>query len=101
MEYKNVGNHAFDLASGRVLAPGETDELSDEDVKDPHNASLIDDGNLIPVGDGTTVNATEDAVELAEANNLDLSKIAGSGAAGRITKRDVEKHLESSSEEVS
>ena len=94
MEYKWVGNHPQDLASGRVLAPGETAELSDEDAALPHNKSLIEDGQLIALGDGEVLNATPDAIELAEANNLDLSTITGTGAAGRVTKRDVEKHIE-------
>lgn len=103
MEYKNVGNHDFDLASGRVLAPGETEELSDDDVKDPHNASMIDDGVLIAIGEQgePSLNATDDAIELAQANSLELSQVRGTGASGRITKRDVEKHLESLNEEVS
>lgn len=48
-EYKWVGDHPQDLASGQVLAPGETAELSDEDVRLPHNESLIADGGLIPL----------------------------------------------------
>jgi len=49
MEYKWVGNHPQDLASGRVLAPGETCELSPAEAEDPHNAALIDSGALIGV----------------------------------------------------
>lgn len=51
MEYKWVGTHPQDLASGQVLAPGETAELSDEDVRHSHNESLIADGGLIPLDD--------------------------------------------------
>lgn len=51
MEYKWVGSHPQDLASGQMLAPGETAELSDEEVRDPHNETLIADGGLIPVDD--------------------------------------------------
>jgi pyruvate/2-oxoglutarate dehydrogenase complex dihydrolipoamide acyltransferase (E2) component len=94
MEYKNVGNHAYDLASGLVLAPGESSELSDDAVKDPHNVSLIDDGVLIPTGERAGVNATDDAIELASKEGVDLSLISGSGASGRITKRDIERELE-------
>jgi len=47
MEYKWVGDHPQDLASGLVLAPGETATLSKEDVEDYFNASLISDGGLI------------------------------------------------------
>lgn len=49
MEYKWVGDHPQDLASGLVLAPGETVELSDDDVHDPHNDGLIQNGGLIKV----------------------------------------------------
>lgn len=101
MEYKWVGDHPQDLASGLMLAPGETAELSDDDVRDPHNVTLIDDGVLIPVGEGTAAagpNATDDAIELAQGNELDLADVPGTGAAGRITKRDVEKHLEGRSD---
>jgi hypothetical protein len=47
MEYKWVGDHPQDLASGQVLAPGETATLTKEDVEDYFNASLISDGGLI------------------------------------------------------
>lgn len=47
--YKLVLTHPQDLASGRVLAPGETAELSASDERDPHNAALIEDGALIVV----------------------------------------------------
>lgn len=98
MEYKWVGNHPQDLASGLVLAPGETAELSDDDVRDAHNDALIKDGNLIPVGEGSNAaapNATDDAIELAAAHELSLADVPGTGAAGRITKRDVEQHITS------
>lgn len=40
-----------------------------------------------------TVNATESAVKLAEAEGLDLSTVTGTGAEGRITKADAEQAL--------
>lgn len=49
MEYKWVGNHPQDLASGRVLAPGEKCELTPKEQEDPHNAALIESGGLITV----------------------------------------------------
>lgn len=36
------------------------------------------------------VNATDSAIELAEAEGIDLSSVQGSGADGRITKADVQ-----------
>jgi len=41
------------------------------------------------------VNATAGAVELAEAEGVDLSEIEGSGSGGRVTKADVEEFLAS------
>lgn len=49
-EYRNIGNHAEDLASGRMLAPGESAELTDEEVKLPHNEDKIASGILLPLG---------------------------------------------------
>jgi hypothetical protein len=60
-EYKNVGNHAHDLADGRMLAPGETVMLDDDAVRDPHNESLLADNVLI----GTSEKAEHEA-DLAE-----------------------------------
>ena len=40
------------------------------------------------------VNATGDARELAEKEGVDLATVNGTGKNGRITKADVEKHLE-------
>lgn len=95
MEYKWVGNHSQDLASGRMLEPGETVELSEEEAAIPHNKSLIDEGGMILLDEkATQPNATPDAVELAEANSVDLAEVPGSGSAGRITKRDVETFLD-------
>lgn len=43
-----VGTHVEDLASGRTLAPGEEVTLSGDELNDPHNKRLVDDGVLIP-----------------------------------------------------
>lgn len=45
--YKNVRLAAQDLASGRVIAPGEVVGARDVDLKDPHDAALVADGVLI------------------------------------------------------
>lgn len=45
--YKNVRLTAQDLASGRVVAPGEIVSARDVDLKDPHDAALVADGLLI------------------------------------------------------
>jgi pyruvate/2-oxoglutarate dehydrogenase complex dihydrolipoamide acyltransferase (E2) component len=37
------------------------------------------------------LNATDSAIELAAAHEIDLSGVTGSGAGGRITKKDVER----------
>lgn len=42
----------------------------------------------------STINATDGAIKFAHENGVDLSLVLGSGANGRITKGDVEKHLQ-------
>lgn len=37
------------LASGRPVAPGETFDLKAEEVKDPHNKRLIEEGQIIEI----------------------------------------------------
>lgn len=46
-EYKHVGNHAEDLADGRMVGPGEVIELDEDAVRDPHNERLLAEGILI------------------------------------------------------
>jgi len=41
-----MGSHPAELAHGQHLAPGETASLSAEQVRDPHNKSLIEEGVL-------------------------------------------------------
>lgn len=43
-DYLVSSTHPEDLASGRVVEPGEIVEV---DVKDSHNRRLVDDGRLI------------------------------------------------------
>ena len=35
------------LASGRVLVPGEPVDLDSDELKDPHNKRLIDEGQIV------------------------------------------------------
>jgi hypothetical protein len=35
------------LADGRVIVPGESFTLNAEDLKDPHNKRLIDEGQIV------------------------------------------------------
>lgn len=44
-------------------------------------------------GDGSEIDASPAAIALAEANNIDLAKVIGTGTNGKITKVDVEKLL--------
>jgi hypothetical protein len=46
-QYKHVGAHAEELVGGVMLGPGETTDLSDEQVKE--NERLIEDGILVPI----------------------------------------------------
>lgn len=46
-EFRFVGGHTADLASGRVVAPGETVKLTEDELKEPHNQRLVDEGLLL------------------------------------------------------
>lgn len=61
-QYRFVGDHADNLASGRPIEPGEFVDLTDAEVRDPFNEALITDGALI----GTEPEA-EHQVKLADA----------------------------------
>ena len=41
------------LADGRVLVPGEPVDLDDDAQKDPHNARLIEEGQLLKLDQPT------------------------------------------------
>jgi hypothetical protein len=58
-EYKHVGNHAEDLADGRMLAPGETVKLNDKQLAEPHNQRLITEGILLDLGPKREKGGTE------------------------------------------
>lgn len=49
-KYVVSSTHAEDLASGRVVANGEEITLKDDEIKEPHNAALIDRGVLVQSG---------------------------------------------------
>jgi pyruvate/2-oxoglutarate dehydrogenase complex dihydrolipoamide acyltransferase (E2) component len=56
------------------------------------------EGTEASEGDSTpddTVCATEAAQKLADEHDVDLTQVEATGAEGKITKRDVERHLES------
>lgn len=46
--HRCTSTHPIDLASGRVLAPGESADL---DPHDPHHAALIADGSLMALAE--------------------------------------------------
>lgn len=49
-EYKvSLDGHVIDLADGRTAGPGEFVKLTAEDLKEPHNKALIDEGHLLKV----------------------------------------------------
>lgn len=53
-QYRFVGEHADNLASGRPIEPGEFVDLTDDDVRDPFNEAMIADGLLIGTGPSAT-----------------------------------------------
>jgi hypothetical protein len=87
-EFVNVSTHPQSLVSGRVLAPGESAEVSD----DPHDRALIADGALIERETSMDyASLHRDQLEgLAEAAGLDVK---GTGKDGGIVVADLVRAL--------
>lgn len=99
MKYRNVGNHAEDLADGRMVAPGEyTPDLADEDLSDPRLTDLIDRGVFIALDEAQ---ATDAARKLADDKGVQINAVTGTGKDGQVTERDVEKFVRDSEREGS
>jgi pyruvate/2-oxoglutarate dehydrogenase complex dihydrolipoamide acyltransferase (E2) component len=98
MEYKNVGDHVEDLADGRMVAPGETIEISEDDAKIERNADLISGGRFLALEE---VKATDSAREFAADKGVNLNAITGTGRDGQITQADVEGYIRENGEEDS
>lgn len=47
--FKNVGQHPEDLADGVTVEPLDVFKLSANDLKEPHNQRLINEGTLAEV----------------------------------------------------
>jgi pyruvate/2-oxoglutarate dehydrogenase complex dihydrolipoamide acyltransferase (E2) component len=66
----------------------------DGDGSEPGNGPTADDGDMGGTHvDGSSKRYTPVVMRMAEAHDLDLSGIAGSGRNGRVTKRDVLAYL--------
>lgn len=73
-----------------LTAKKEKPEIEDKEDKKEHKEP--------EVGEDSGSRITPVAMELAKQNDIDISKIKGTGPSGRITKEDVEKFLESRQE---
>jgi hypothetical protein len=95
-EYVNVTTHPQPLASGRVLAPGESARVSD----DHHDRALIADGALTARETTTDYDAMHvDQLEgLAEGAELEVK---GTGKDGAVTKPDLIKALQANDKKES
>lgn len=98
MQYKLGGLHPQDLASGRMLEPGEVVDLTDEEVQDPHNALLIEQEILFSIEEAENPDATDAAISAAAEFGIPLNAVTGTGQDGRITRDDVERHAASLTE---
>jgi pyruvate/2-oxoglutarate dehydrogenase complex dihydrolipoamide acyltransferase (E2) component len=96
MKYRNVGNHAEDLADGRMIGPGEYVELSEEEADDPRAKDLIDSEVFLLIGEPK---ATDAAKALADEKGITLTSVTGTGKESQITERDVERAAREQGEE--
>ena len=74
-KFRYVGSRADQLANGRPIGPGDFVELTDEEIRDPHNETLVAEGKLIGVEDDAEHQQT-----LAERRVASRSKKAGDEA---------------------
>lgn len=87
--------HPVDLASGRMVADTDEITLNQEEVSDPYNKNLMEQGILVYSGPvDSPPEATPEAAKAAEDAGIALSDVAGTGKDGRIKVEDVEAHLE-------
>jgi hypothetical protein len=49
--YRYVGSHPETLDNGSPVAPGDYVKLTDEELKSPQNASLLEEGVLVEAPD--------------------------------------------------
>lgn len=103
-QYRFIGSHADMLASGRPVEPGEFVDLTDDELREPHNTMLLDDELLLLIKDEDTHDqeiATDAAKRLAASNKIDLAEVPATGANGLITQGDVEQYIADKSGEES
>ena len=88
--------------SARVLARGRGVDLSEIAGSGPEGAVLVRDVELYLEALGASdessapgdVLATPVAQRIADEQHVDLTRVKGTGPGGRVTKRDIRKHLE-------
>jgi pyruvate dehydrogenase E2 component (dihydrolipoamide acetyltransferase) len=68
-------------------AAGKDDETGDEDTEE--NETEEEETQSAPAGDGRHVRSSPLVRRLARENHVDLSTLTGSGAGGRISKKDI------------
>lgn len=70
--YRFIGSHADQLSSGRPITPGEFLELTDEELREPHNEQLAADGLLLGID-----KPAEHQVDLAQRRELRRTRVEG------------------------
>lgn len=89
-EYRVISStHDQDLADGRVVGPGGSAFLSQEEVADPHNQNLIQGGLLVEAPQEQGVEPTEAAKRTASELGVNLEDVEATGADGKVTVTDV------------
>ena len=66
-------------------------------VYDKQERKIVAD-KVSSAADDDAPDATDSAVELAREHDIDLSTVTGTGASGRITKKDVQSAVDASAE---
>lgn len=88
-EYRNVSTVPVPLASGQIIAIGDT---CDPDLNEPHDKNLVKDGALLPVETETDYSKLRHDQLKALADGAEL-EVKGTGADGSATNPDLIKAL--------
>lgn len=83
------------LEDGHPLDPGLLPEGHPAAISDDYGVQIEDAASGLGTGENDSeVDATSGARELAKTEGVDLREVEGTGENGRVTKGDVEDHLE-------
>jgi pyruvate/2-oxoglutarate dehydrogenase complex dihydrolipoamide acyltransferase (E2) component len=87
--YRVASTKLEEIHTGASFLPGE--EAPGFDPSDPDDARKLEEGLFVAIQDQPARPPSKEAVALAKELDVDLDKVAGSGANGTVTVADVQR----------